>query len=925
MLELTKLSPGVTLRMRLRHTLTVTFTKGEDHLNGGIPSKFSFKRRFEQKKHPGLSLASTGRNLSTRSFSTAFHWCSAGVLLDLLGSPAPSYLSVDVEDFDFDLSLAERERFVQSFIQRVHLLEVQGRLSYGEVLRVEDMFNGTSSGFMKVLKTVNRILAALQDCYPGLFVAPEDADYKKSAAVQELIESERIHVEFLRMVVDHAAFLSCESKALETALESIVLNNQRLRQYHDRVLVSLQHAESTSSSIENWEAIFAFDEHPIRNNMASTYRSLCTSYLSLYDYIDQIMGTLEPVLAAHAQMLLDILCYVPTRIAEYCKELQVTIPPLSYVPASQLLYLENPIAHPPNLSQTTSLTILKMTDISTGIDEMSRELRTSRAVKILKGRAFQWRSPDSSHSIDPSELGTLVLDDQLMLEDTEVTTGPVEYQIFLFEAMLLCCLDGPRSRNQDRIQNEDMGPAKYPTRAWELGPALRRGMPLNLVYAIPTKEIREMRVLDFDSFELEWSRDSGQGQGSRRARFTMTLSFRCASGADQHDQWCSVLASFVPLVVDERYTMQTPHFSFEQLKMRRALSYQEIYQKNRRKTSQAQIFAKFKFSLSSSGGRRHSNPRPWSLIGRKGPHSESSSLHQQLLEEVGQEVDRMDEVLSPNMLPTLFTALSAGSKSSIPPLSPISLGGGADGDTGGFPPMVMPPTPPPEGDLVHEISASERVMDFTGQVTLEGRSAVAGGGYSDVWRGILNSSKNGRGQELKVAVKVIRSHQYGDVESEDILKRRLARELDVWKQLKHPNILPLYGTVSGFGRYDSLVCPWMENGSVSRYMEKWGDIMSMTDRLQVLCEVAEGLRYLHSHGIVHGDLTGSNILIDDNRRACLCDFGLSNIVTEFQGVFSSHSTISGAIRWADATLFTNQAAQVESDDLDEPPMPMLDG
>jgi len=285
----------------------------------------------------------------------------------------------------------------------------------------------------------------------------------------------------------------------------------------------------------------------------------------------------------------------------------------------------------------------------------------------------------------------------------------------------------------------------------------------------------------------------------------------------------------------------------------------------------------------------------------------------------------MDEVLSPNMLPTLFTALSAGSKSSIPPLSPISLGGGADGDTGGFPPMVMPPTPPPEGDLVHEISASERVMDFTGQVTLEGRSAVAGGGYSDVWRGILNSSKNGRGQELKVAVKVIRSHQYGDVESEDILKRRLARELDVWKQLKHPNILPLYGTVSGFGRYDSLVCPWMENGSVSRYMEKWGDIMSMTDRLQVLCEVAEGLRYLHSHGIVHGDLTGSNILIDDNRRACLCDFGLSNIVTEFQGVFSSHSTISGAIRWADATLFTTQAAQVESDDLDEPPMPMLTG
>lgn len=103
-------------------------------------------------------------------------------------------------------------------------------------------------------------------------------------------------------------------------------------------------------------------------------------------------------------------------------------------------------------------------------------------------------------------------------------------------------------------------------------------------------------------------------------------------------------------------------------------------------------FAKFKFNISSSGGRRHSNPRPWSLIGRKGPHSESSSLHQQLLDEKEQEID----VLSPNMLPTLFTSLSIGSKGSNPPLSPISLGGGRDGGGMGF---LMPPTPPPEGDL----------------------------------------------------------------------------------------------------------------------------------------------------------------------------------------------------------------------------------
>jgi hypothetical protein len=317
-----------------------------------------------------------------------------------------------------------------------------------------------------------------------------------------------------------------------------------------------------------------------------------------------------------------------------------------------------------------------------------------------------------------------------------------------------------------------------------------------------------------------------------------------------------------------------------------------------------QEFARLNFDP-NSGGRRRSHPRPWSLIARKGPHSESSSLHQQLLETQGEEVD----VLSPNMLPTLFTPLSAGSKGSIPPLSPVALGGAVI-DDGGFSHMSMPPTPPPEGDFIEQINNSERVMDLTGQIALLGRSAVAGGGYSDVWRAILNSSKDGNGQELMVAVKVIRSH-YGGSEGEAVLKRRLARELDVWKQLKHPNILPLYGTTSGFGPYDSLVCPWMENGSVSKYMEKWGDILSMTDRLQLLCEVAEGLRYLHSHGVIHGDLTGSNILIDDNRCARLCDFGLSN---DFQSALSSHSTISGAIRWADATLYIPQDTQAESED-----------
>lgn len=71
-------------------------------------------------------------------------------LLDLLGSPSPRDLVVDVVNFDFGLSVAHREKFFNSFITRVQLLELQGRLPYGEVLRSEDLFDCTNSGFAKV-------------------------------------------------------------------------------------------------------------------------------------------------------------------------------------------------------------------------------------------------------------------------------------------------------------------------------------------------------------------------------------------------------------------------------------------------------------------------------------------------------------------------------------------------------------------------------------------------------------------------------------------------------------------------------------------------------------------------------------------------------------------------------------------------------
>ena len=41
-------------------------------------------------------------------------------------------------------------------------------------------------------------------------------------------------------------------------------------------------------------------------------------------------------------------------------------------------------------------------------------------------------------------------------------------------------------------------------------------------------------------------------------------------------------------------------------------------------------------------------------------------------------------------------------------------------------------------------------------------------------------------------------------------------------KLNHSNVLPLFGTTSGFGPFPAMVCPWLENGTLTSYLERCG-------------------------------------------------------------------------------------------------------
>ncbi|KAJ7360826.1 kinase-like domain-containing protein, partial [Mycena albidolilacea] len=171
---------------------------------------------------------------------------------------------------------------------------------------------------------------------------------------------------------------------------------------------------------------------------------------------------------------------------------------------------------------------------------------------------------------------------------------------------------------------------------------------------------------------------------------------------------------------------------------------------------------------------------------------------------------------------------------------------------------------------------------FITGVTGRNEHAMFCGGFGDIYQ----ASYNGK----TVALKHIRTfHRDADQRR---IRLQFCREALVWQHLQHPCILPFIGIDrQTFPSSLCMVSPWMENGTVLKYLHDYG--RANVDRL--LLEIVQGLQYLHSRNIVHGDLRGANILITQEWNACLADFGLTSLSDATIATNTSHR--AGSIRW----------------------------
>ncbi len=142
----------------------------------------------------------------------------------------------------------------------------------------------------------------------------------------------------------------------------------------------------------------------------------------------------------------------------------------------------------------------------------------------------------------------------------------------------------------------------------------------------------------------------------------------------------------------------------------------------------------------------------------------------------------------------------------------------------------------------------------------------------DIGQGGMSTVYKARDLDKKkeVAVKVLTPY----VAQEPKFRARFDREIRLLKDLEHQHIVPVlnYGEDEGI---TYIVMPYYSGGTLQNLVDNGG--LGLDEVGRFMADVTAALQYAHDKGIVHRDIKPSNILLDENGRAMLSDFGFAYV------------------------------------------------
>ncbi|ERN14338.1 hypothetical protein AMTR_s00033p00206070 [Amborella trichopoda] len=186
-------------------------------------------------------------------------------------------------------------------------------------------------------------------------------------------------------------------------------------------------------------------------------------------------------------------------------------------------------------------------------------------------------------------------------------------------------------------------------------------------------------------------------------------------------------------------------------------------------------------------------------------------------------------------------------------------------------PSQMPPSPyrfslSPQTSQNGPIHLSpKQIIKSTRNFSLEFK--IGEGGFGTVYKAQLQDGQF-------VAVKRARKELF------ESLRTEFRSEVEMLAKIEHQNLVKLLGYIEQ-GHERLIIVEYVSNGTLREHLDgHHGRILDFMQRLEIAIGVAHGLTYLHVYAeqpIIHRDVKSSNILLTDQFRAKVADFGFARV------------------------------------------------
>src|SRR5947209_3086439 len=134
-----------------------------------------------------------------------------------------------------------------------------------------------------------------------------------------------------------------------------------------------------------------------------------------------------------------------------------------------------------------------------------------------------------------------------------------------------------------------------------------------------------------------------------------------------------------------------------------------------------------------------------------------------------------------------------------------------------------------------------------------------------------------------VAIKVLPTEKVANADR----KRRFIQEAQAASALNHPNIVVIHAIAAEDG-IDFMVMEYVAGVTLDRRIPRHG--MRLGELLDIAIQTADALVKAHAAGIVHRDLKPGNIMINEDGRVKLLDFGLAKLTEAGAGLGEDDAT-----------------------------------